>query len=114
MEATTMNVRGAWLQVLMFATIAVAGLVPLVSTSANHNQVHNRDTNDLVCTSEREICLPRNYSQFQLPNKGNVTIVSIGESEKSDGGKLKRKRDAIFLSGKKNAASVESAPVSRR
>ena len=30
------------------------------------------------CTSEREICLPANYSKFQLPNKGNVTIVSIG------------------------------------
>ena len=32
-----------------------------------------------ACTSEREICLPTNYSKFQLPNKGNVTIVSIGE-----------------------------------
>ena len=32
-----------------------------------------------VCTSEREICLPANYSKFQLPNKGNVTVVSIGE-----------------------------------
>ena len=31
-----------------------------------------------ACTSEREICLPVNYSKFQLPNKGNVTIVSIG------------------------------------
>ena len=31
-----------------------------------------------ACTSEREICLPANYSKFQLPNKGNVTIVSIG------------------------------------
>ena len=33
----------------------------------------------LVCTSEREVCLPTNYSRFQLPNKGRQTIVSIGK-----------------------------------
>lgn len=32
----------------------------------------------LVCTSEEEVCLPANYSKFQLPNKGKQTIVSIG------------------------------------
>ena len=33
----------------------------------------------LVCTSEREVCLPANYSKFQLPNRGKQTVVSIGE-----------------------------------
>ena len=33
----------------------------------------------LQCTSEKEVCLPSNYSRFQLPNKGQQTIVSIGK-----------------------------------
>ena len=33
----------------------------------------------LICTSEEEVCLPANYSRFQLPNKGKQTTVSIGE-----------------------------------
>jgi len=33
----------------------------------------------LDCTSEREVCLPANYSRFQLPNKGKQTIVAIGK-----------------------------------
>ncbi len=32
-----------------------------------------------LCTSQKEVCLPSNYSRFQLPNKGKHTIVSIGE-----------------------------------
>ncbi len=32
----------------------------------------------LTCTSQREVCLPANYSRFQLPNKGEQTTVSIG------------------------------------
>ncbi len=32
----------------------------------------------MVCTSEKEVCLPANYSRFQLPNRGKQTIVSIG------------------------------------
>ena len=32
-----------------------------------------------ICTSEQEVCLPGNYSKFQLPNKGKQTVVSIGE-----------------------------------
>ena len=31
------------------------------------------------CTSESEVCLPANYSRFQLPNKGRQTVVAIGE-----------------------------------
>jgi hypothetical protein len=31
------------------------------------------------CTSESEVCLPSNYSRFQLPNKGKQTVVAIGE-----------------------------------
>ena len=34
----------------------------------------------MACTSEKEICLPANYSKFQLPNKDSVTLVSIGGS----------------------------------
>lgn len=32
-----------------------------------------------LCTSEKEVCLPANYSRFQLPNKGEQTVVSIGK-----------------------------------
>ena len=34
----------------------------------------------VVCTSEKEVCLPGNYSRFQLPNKGKQTVVSIGKT----------------------------------
>ena len=39
-----------------------------------------RRPHELVCTSEREVCLPANYSKFQLPNKGRQTTVSIGKN----------------------------------
>ncbi len=35
------------------------------------------------CTSEREVCLPANYSRFQLPNKGKQTVVAIGKMGRS-------------------------------
>lgn len=43
------------------------------------NEHDRRDSQQLTCTSEKEVCLPANYSRFQLPNKGRQSVVSIGE-----------------------------------
>jgi hypothetical protein len=60
--------------------------LPCASVSNVRREQQDFDTNfkpnynnKLDCTSEREMCLPANYSKFQLPNKGKQTIVSIGE-----------------------------------
>lgn len=42
-------------------------------------QALKEEQDSLTCTSQREVCLPANYSRFQLPNKGKQTTVSIGE-----------------------------------
>ena len=49
-----------------------------LKSSGSENSISDRDREGLVCTSEKEVCLPSNYSKFQLPNKGKQTIVSIG------------------------------------
>lgn len=53
----------------------------LLQQQQRHHDIRQSasDGDGLDCTSEREVCLPSNYSRFQLPNKGKQTIVSIGE-----------------------------------
>ena len=46
---------------------------------ASHYRILQPVQTEPICTSEKEVCLPGNYSKFQLPNKGKQTVVSIGE-----------------------------------
>ena len=45
----------------------------------HESENERRDSERLTCTSEKEVCLPANYSRFQLPNKGRQSVVSIGK-----------------------------------
>ena len=51
----------------------------IAKTSAAVPQREIQRSVGVDCTSENEVCLPANYSRFQLPNKGKQTIVSIGK-----------------------------------
>ena len=68
-----------YFEILVFvASLQTLALSATISTS--HSEISNdAGAGALTCTSEREVCLPANYSKFQLPNKGKQTVVSIGE-----------------------------------
>ena len=61
-----------------YATCAALTLDSVVTASAA-SEVPSPAAAPLRCTSENEVCLPANYSRFQLPNKGMQTKVSIGK-----------------------------------
>ena len=61
-----------------YATCAALTLDSVVTASAA-SEVASSVAVPLRCTSENEVCLPANYSRFQLPNKGMQTKVSIGK-----------------------------------
>ena len=61
-----------------YATCAALTLDSVVTASAA-SEVASPVAVPLRCTSENEVCLPANYSRFQLPNKGMTTKVSIGK-----------------------------------
>ena len=68
-----------YFEILVFvASLQTLALSATISTSYSSNEISN-EAGALTCTSEREVCLPANYSKFQLPNKGKQTVVSIGE-----------------------------------
>ena len=54
----------------------------------HESENERRDSERLTCTSEKEVCLPANYSRFQLPNKGRQSVVSIGKETR----KLSKRR----------------------
>ena len=67
-----------YFEILVFvASLQTLALSATISTS--YSEISN-DAGALICTSEREVCLPANYSKFQLPNKGKQTVVSIGKN----------------------------------
>ena len=67
-----------YFEILVFvASLQTLALSATISTSYSSNEIS--ESGALTCTSEREVCLPANYSKFQLPNKGKQTVVSIGE-----------------------------------
>ena len=70
-----------YFEILVFvASLQTLALSATISTS--HSEISNdAAAGALTCTSEREVCLPANYSKFQLPNKGKQTVVSIGKNE---------------------------------
>ena len=75
-----------YFEILVFvASLQTLALSATISTSYSSNEISN-EAGALTCTSEREVCLPANYSKFQLPNKGKQTVVSIGEHVYSSGG----------------------------
>ena len=61
---------------LVIGAVVIGLLIPCAMSEILSSEV--RSSQQLVCTSEREVCLPANYSKFQLPNKGKQTMVSIG------------------------------------
>ena len=64
--------------VLDMLLVSVISLLPSAMSAILTSEV--RRPHEITCTSEREVCLPANYSRFQLPNKGKTTIVSIGKN----------------------------------
>ena len=66
--------------VLDMLLVSVIFLFPSAMSAILTSEV--RRPHELTCTSEKEVCLPANYSKFQLPNKGKTTIVSIGKNIK--------------------------------
>ena len=66
--------------VLDMLLVSVISLLPSAMSAILTSEV--RRPHEITCTSEREVCLPANYSRFQLPNKGKTTIVSIGKNIK--------------------------------
>ena len=63
--------------ILDMLLVSVIFLFPSAMSAILTSEV--RRPHELTCTSEKEVCLPANYSKFQLPNKGKTTIVSIGK-----------------------------------
>ena len=54
-------------------------LQQLLSSQQHQDEASRAKAAKKTCTSENEVCLPSNYSRFQLPNKGQQTVVSIGK-----------------------------------
>ena len=54
-------------------------LQQLLNRQQHKDEVSRVKAAKKTCTSENEVCLPSNYSRFQLPNKGQQTVVSIGK-----------------------------------
>jgi len=72
----TLLMRNYSAVVLDMLLVSVISLLPSAMSAIITSEV--RRPHEITCTSEREVCLPANYSRFQLPNKGKTTIVSIG------------------------------------
>ena len=76
----TLLMRNYSAVVLDMLLVSVISLFPSAMSAILTSEV--RRPHEITCTSEREVCLPANYSRFQLPNKGKTTIVSIGKNIK--------------------------------